>query len=131
MTRQELKEFVLRNPSDIYKVKFISSYSNHEQEIAVHFTRVYDTLYEAAVNVVRFYMDKDALHEHLTEHYYPETAKGKFEKYSKNLIGDYWYRVDYEECYPFLPKEIISVEAIDEHDYIVEYAEHWMVPICN
>lgn len=131
MTRKELKEFVLTNPSDIYKVKFISPYSNHEQELAVHFTRVYDTLYESSVNVVRFYMDKDALHKHFYEKYGPEIAKGLLKKYCKNIIGDYWYRVDYEECYPFLPKEIISVETIDEHDYIVEYAEHWMVPICN
>ena len=131
MTKQELKEFVLKNPADIYKVKFISPYSNHEQELVVHFDKYHDNLYESAVNVVRIYMNKDDLQEYLSEHYSPETAKGIFERYSKNLIGDYWYRVDYEECYPFLPKEIISVETMDEHEYIVEYAEHWMVPIYN
>lgn len=131
MTKKELKEFVLKNPADIYKVKFISPYSNYKQTLAVHFTRAYDTLFESAVNVVRFYMNEDDLREYLNKYYSPETAEGIFERYSKNIIGDYWYRVDYEECYPFLPKEIISVETMDEHDFIVEYAEHWVVPICN
>ena len=118
MNKSELYNFIKKNPSEVYLVK----YNGNTVGELIHFMHYEDSFFECGVSITRCEMNtEEELIAYVKETYLEEYFDKALEQERKYWINGYLYDIDFPQCSPFLPNEIDSIEVINTKD-LLEYA---------
>lgn len=124
MNKEELNIYLRNNNSPIHMV----TWENDGKQVTepVHFLLFNNSWLHSGVEVRRMDIyDEEELKEYVREMYEDEFFDDAYENEKKNWIDGYLYDIDFPQCMPFLPDEIIDIKPISEANFLANTIEHW------